>query len=104
MTTAALVFAVVACVAIAAIGIRFLVVPTAATRDFGVRPDDARALTAIKGVRDVTSGVVPLVVWPWRACPRSAGCSSRRRSRRGRTWASSWPAAADARPRSASTA
>jgi hypothetical protein len=63
MTTAAIVFAVVACVAIAAVGIRFLVVPTAATRDFGVRPDDARALTAIKGVRDITSGVVPLVVW-----------------------------------------
>jgi hypothetical protein len=27
------------------------------------RPDDARALTAIKGVRDITSGVVPMVVW-----------------------------------------
>jgi hypothetical protein len=104
MTTAAIVFAVVACVAIAAIGIRFLVVPTAATRDFGVRPDDARALTAIKGVRDITSGLVPMVVWAVAGVPRSAGRSSRRRSRRGRTWASSWPAAADARRRSASTA
>jgi hypothetical protein len=63
MTPAAIAFAVLACVAIAAIGVRFLVGPTAATRDFGVAPDDARALTAIKGVRDITSGVVPMVVW-----------------------------------------
>ena len=62
MTTTAIIFAVLACVAIAAIGIRFLVRPTAATRDFGIRPDDVRALTAIKGVRDITSGIVPLVV------------------------------------------
>jgi hypothetical protein len=63
MTPAAIVFAVVACVAIAGIGVRFLVRPTVATRDFGVRPDDVRALAAIKGVRDITSGVVPMVVW-----------------------------------------
>ena len=63
MTTTAIIFAVLACVAIAAIGLRFLAAPTSATRDFGVRPDDARALTAIKGVRDITSGVVPMVVW-----------------------------------------
>ena len=63
MTPVALVVAVLACVAIAVIGVRFLLKPTAATRDFGVQPDDARALTAIKGVRDVTSGVVPMVVW-----------------------------------------
>jgi uncharacterized protein DUF4267 len=63
MTPVALAFAVLACIAIAAIGVRFLVGPTAATRDFGVQPGDARALTAIKGVRDITSGVVPLVVW-----------------------------------------
>ena len=63
MTTTALIFAVLACVAIAAIGVRFLASPTVATRDYGVRPDDARALTAIKGVRDITSGVVPMVVW-----------------------------------------
>ena len=63
MRPAAIVFAVFACVAIAAIGVRFLVGPTAATRDFGVQPGDARALTAIKGVRDITSGVVPMVVW-----------------------------------------
>src|SRR3954453_14757281 len=63
MTTTAIIFAVLACVAIAAIGLRFLVAPTPATRDFGVRPDDARAPRAIKGVRDITSGVVPMVVW-----------------------------------------
>jgi len=63
MTTAAIVFAVLACVAIAAIGVRFLARPTAATRDFGIQPDDIRALTAIKGVRDITSGVVPMVIW-----------------------------------------
>ena len=63
MTPVAIVFAVLACVAIAAIGVRFLVRPTVATRDFGVQPGDARALTAIKGVRDITSGVVPMVVW-----------------------------------------
>ena len=63
MTPAAIVFAVLACVTIAAIGVRFLVGPTGATRDFGVQPGDARALTAIKGVRDITSGVVPMVVW-----------------------------------------
>jgi hypothetical protein len=63
MTPAAIVFAVIACAAIAAIGLRFLAAPTAATHDFGVQPGDARALTAIKGVRDITSGVVPMVVW-----------------------------------------
>ena len=63
MTPVAIAFAVLACVSIAAIGLRFLVTPTAATRDFGVRPNDARALTAIKGVRDITSGLVPMVVW-----------------------------------------
>lgn len=63
MTPVAVTFAVLACVAIAAIGLRFLLRPGTATRDFGVRPDDTRALTAIKGVRDITSGVVPMVVW-----------------------------------------
>ena len=48
---------------IAGIGLRFLIRPTAATHDFGIQPDDVRALTAIKGVRDITSGVVPMVVW-----------------------------------------
>src|SRR3954453_16825907 len=69
MTTTAIIFAVLACVAFAAIGLRFLVAPAPATRDFGVRPDDARALTAIKGVRDITSGVVPLVVWAGAGIP-----------------------------------
>jgi hypothetical protein len=59
----ALLIAIAACVAIVAIGIRFLLAPRQATLAFGVAADDARALTAIKGVRDITSGAVPLVVW-----------------------------------------
>lgn len=55
--------AVLACVAIIVLGTRFLVTPERATLDFGARSDDLRALTAIKGVRDITSGVVLLVVW-----------------------------------------
>ena len=63
MHLAALVFAIIASVAIIALGIRFLLTPRQATLDFGVGADNLRALTAIKGVRDITSGVVPLVVW-----------------------------------------
>lgn len=63
MHLAALLLAVLACVAIIVIGVRFLLVPQRATLDFGARADDVRALTAIKGVRDITSGVVLLVVW-----------------------------------------
>jgi hypothetical protein len=59
----ALVVALLGCVAIMAIGSRFLLTPRRATLDFGVAADDLRALTAVKGVRDITSGVVPLVVW-----------------------------------------
>jgi hypothetical protein len=63
MNIAALVVAVIACVAIIFLGGRFLLQPRQATLDFGVAADNVRALTAIKGVRDITSGVVPLVVW-----------------------------------------
>ncbi len=63
MHIAALALAVLACAAIIALGTRFLLSPRRATLDFGVAADDIRALTAIKGVRDITSGVVPLVVW-----------------------------------------
>jgi hypothetical protein len=59
----ALLVALLGCVAIAAIGTRFLLAPRRATLDFGVAADDVRALTAIKGVRDITSGAVPLAVW-----------------------------------------
>ena len=103
MTTAALVFAVVACVAIAAIGI------VSSSYDRGdprLRCPTRRcaALTAIKGVRDVTSGVVPLVVWAVAGVPAlgwvliAASITP---------WADMGivlAAAADARPRSASTA
>ena len=30
---------------------------------YGVAPDNLRALTEIKGVRDITSGVIMFVVW-----------------------------------------
>jgi uncharacterized protein DUF4267 len=59
---AALVLALLACVAIIAIGIRFLLQPRQATLAFGVAADSLRALTEVKGARDITSGVVLLVV------------------------------------------
>ena len=62
MYLAALLVAVIACAAIIAIGGRFLLQPRQATLAFGVAADNLRALTEIKGVRDITSGVVPLVV------------------------------------------
>jgi hypothetical protein len=62
MTIAALVVAILGCVFILFIGARFLLVPKAATAAFGVPEGSLRALTSIKGVRDITSGVVPLVV------------------------------------------
>lgn len=55
--------AVLGCAGIMIIGARFLLSPQRATTDFGVNAGDVRALTAIKGVRDITSGIVPLVVW-----------------------------------------
>jgi hypothetical protein len=63
MHLAALAVAVTACVAIIVLGSRFLLSPRRATTDFGVAPDSIRALAATKGVRDITSGVVLLVVW-----------------------------------------
>jgi hypothetical protein len=59
----ALAVAVFACAAIIVLGARFLLTPRRATVDFGVAADNIRALAAIKGVRDITSGVVLLVVW-----------------------------------------
>jgi len=55
-----------ACAAIIAIGSRFILSPRVAMTGFGVSPDSPkaqRALTEIKGIRDITSGVVPIVVW-----------------------------------------
>src|SRR5687768_15931787 len=63
METAALLVALVACAAIIVAGIRFFLQPRQATLDFGIAADTLRALTAIKGARDITSGVVPPVVW-----------------------------------------
>jgi hypothetical protein len=62
MTTAILVIAILGCVFILFIGARFLLAPKVAMAGFGVPEDSLRALTSIKGVRDITSGIVPLVV------------------------------------------
>jgi len=62
MQLAALLIAFTACAAIIALGARFLLQPRQATLAFGVAAGNLHALTAIKGVRDITSGVVPLVV------------------------------------------
>ncbi|MGT2424773.1 DUF4267 domain-containing protein [Amnibacterium kyonggiense] len=62
MSTAALVVAIAGCVFILFIGARFLLAPRVALAGFGVTADRTRALTSIKGVRDITSGIVPLVV------------------------------------------
>jgi hypothetical protein len=63
MHLAALIVALLASVAIIAIGARFLLAPRQAMLGYGVAPDSLRALTEIKGVRDITSGVVMVVVW-----------------------------------------
>lgn len=62
MTIAALVVAILGCLFILFIGARFLLAPRIALAGFGVAEDRLRALTSIKGVRDITSGIVPLVV------------------------------------------
>jgi hypothetical protein len=62
MTIAALVVAVLGCLFILFIGARFLVAPRVAVAGFGVPEGNVRALTSIKGVRDIVSGIVPLVV------------------------------------------
>ena len=62
MTIAALVVALLGCAFILFIGGRFLLAPKVAMTGFGVPEDSLRALASIKGVRDITSGVVPLVV------------------------------------------
>jgi hypothetical protein len=62
ITVAALAVAILGCVFILFIGARFLVAPKVAMAGFGVPQDSLRALTSIKGVRDITSGIVPLVV------------------------------------------
>ncbi len=63
MTTAALVLLFIACAGIIAVGIRFLLAPRVAMAGYGVAPDSLRSLTQIKGVRDIASGVVLLVIW-----------------------------------------
>jgi hypothetical protein len=66
MTTAALVILFIACAGIIAVGARFLLAPRAGMAGYGIAQDSPhalRALTEIKGIRDIASGVVLLVVW-----------------------------------------
>jgi hypothetical protein len=63
MHLAALLVALLGSVAIVAIGARFLLAPRQAMLGYGVAPENLRALTEIKGVRDITSGVIMFVVW-----------------------------------------
>ena len=62
MHLAALLVGLIACAGIIVLGFRFLLQPRQAMLDFGVAADNLRALTEIKGARDITSGVVLLVV------------------------------------------
>ena len=73
MHLAALLVALIACAAIIAIGSRFLLQPRQATLAYGVAAGNVRALTEIKGVRDITSGAVLLVVWSAAGRRRSLG-------------------------------
>ena len=63
MQFAALLIGLFASAAIIVLGLRFVLRPRQATLDFGIAPDSLRGLTEIKGARDVTSGVLLLVVW-----------------------------------------
>ena len=88
MIRAARALAAAGALAIMGIGARFLVRPEAGLAGFGVTAGDERALTAIKGVRDISSGLVLLTVWRW-GSPRCSGpVSWPGRSRRGATWSS----------------
>jgi hypothetical protein len=63
MHLAALLVALTACIAIVAIGSRFLLAPRRAMLGFGVATDNLRALTEINGVGDITLAAVMLVAW-----------------------------------------
>lgn len=74
MHLVALTVGLIACAAIISLGIRFFPSPQRATLDFGVAVDNLRALTEIKRARDITSGLVPLVVLASAGRVTSAGC------------------------------
>jgi uncharacterized protein DUF4267 len=85
MHLAALLVGLSACVAIIVLGARFILQPRQATLDFGIAADNVRGLTEIKGARDITSGVVPLVAWASAGHTTLGWCLSPRRSHRPRT-------------------
>jgi hypothetical protein len=63
MRLTALVVALSGCVAAIALGSRFLLTPRQATLAFGIAADNLRGMAYLSGVRNITSGVVLLVVW-----------------------------------------
>jgi len=63
MHIAALVVALIVSVGIIGVGVRFLLQPRQATLGYGVAVDNVRALTEIKGGRDIAFGAVMLAVW-----------------------------------------
>ncbi|MFE7171277.1 hypothetical protein [Streptomyces sp. NPDC057616] len=63
MHVTGLLVALLMCAVGLTLGARSLLAPRQATLDYGVAADNLRAPTAIKAVRDITSGVVLLVVW-----------------------------------------
>ena len=77
MHLVALTVGLIACAAILSLGIRFFPSPQRATLDSGVAVDNLRALTEIKRARDITSGLVALVVLASAGRVTSAGCWSR---------------------------
>jgi len=85
MHLAALLVGLIACVAIIILGARFILQPRRATLDFGIAADNLSGLTEIKGARDITSGVVPLVAWASAGHTTLGWCLSPRRSHRPRT-------------------
>jgi hypothetical protein len=63
MNIAATAIGLLVCLFIIVIGLRFLLSPSGAATGFGIQPDNSRALTAIKGVRDIASGLIVFAVW-----------------------------------------
>jgi hypothetical protein len=70
--TIALGTAVLSCFAIQVVGLRFIFAPQAAAKSYGVSLNDGKAFAMIKGVRDMSSGLVAFVVWRV-AGPRALG-------------------------------
>lgn len=62
MTTTGYWLAGIIAAAIIFIGARFLVAPRVAAAGYGVQPDSAGAYLSVKGVRDIASGLIVLIL------------------------------------------